>query len=363
MLTSVVVGLPLLFRSLSNQSGTLLFRDVAKQALGLSALVGFYVNFFPMPLLVEVLLQIAIIMFLLLSIGAQGAERSPGQRLVSGCAPVVLGIVGLVVIVWSTVQFVTRWPSLDQREVLQTFGLTIWLPMALFPFLYLFALFAAVEVVLVQVSARNDNVRLIEKLGLWVGFKFSLRAVKMFNGRALTLPPPRDFRSAADHVRDTAARHDDRRVAARDQADTLLALAGVSGMDAGGAQIDRREFHATKEALRWLHTCQSGWYERQGDTFWGAERVDGALQASTQQLLPRSHGIVCQTTPDHRLWRAWRVLPNGWVLGVGATDRSSMFLYSGPSIPVSWPGSGSPWIDAVRETWPVDWDRSDVPIT
>jgi len=33
--------------------------------------------------------------------------------------------------------------------------------------------------------------------------------------------------------------------------------------------------------------------------------------------LPEQHGFVVQTSLDGQKWRAWRVLPSAWVLGMG----------------------------------------------
>ena len=83
------------------------------------------------------------------------------------------------------------------------------------------------------------------------------------------------------------------------------------------------------------------------------------LRPPSRYELPDDHGVVVETTPDRTRWRGWRTLPSGWVLGIGATDRTSEFLYAGPAPPSSWPGDGDVWIDAARQEWPPDWDRND----
>jgi len=359
ILTALVVGLPLLFRALNNKSGGLLLRDVGKEAVSLSAFVGFYVNLSPLPLWAEILLQVVLILLVFTQVAVQRSDPSTGQKALSGCVNFALVAVGLGLIVWSTVRLASQWPTLDQKELILQLFLAVWLPLALFPFLYGFAYLAAVEGILLRVSRLNEGVSWREKAGILMGLSFSLRTAKAFNGVHLQLRGERTFRGAVSHARNVRDDLDRREAKALDQLQSLDALAGVAGADADGAQLDRREFDGTKKALRWLHTCQSGWYERQGNRFWGAERTDDMLRPLSRYGLPDDHGLIVETTPDRTRWRGWRILPSGWVLGIGATDRTSQFLYAGSAPPASWPGEGPEWIDAGRQEWLVDWDRND----
>ncbi|RKS85295.1 hypothetical protein DEU37_2761 [Microbacterium sp. AG790] len=359
ILSALVVGLPLLFRALNNKSGGLLLRNVAKEALGLSAFVAFYVNLSPLPLWAEILLQMVLILLVLMQVAVQRIDPSTGQKAVSGCVNFALVALGIGLITWSTIRLVTEWTTLDQKELFLQLFMAVWLPLALFPFLYGFAYVAAVEGILSRISRLNDDVDWREKAGILVGLSFSLRTAKAFSGPHLRLTGDRTFLGAVDHARNVKDDLDRREAKALDQVQTLDALAGAVGADSTGAQLDRREFNGTKKALRWLHTCQSGWYERQGNRFWGAERTDDMLRPLSRYELPDDHGVVVETTPDRTRWRGWRILPSGWVLGIGATDRTSEFLYAGPARPSSWPGDDDVWIDAARQEWPADWDRND----
>ncbi|MDT0157252.1 hypothetical protein Q9R19_06390 [Microbacterium sp. ARD32] len=359
ILTALVVGLPLMFRALNNKSGGLLLQDVGKEALGFSAFVAFYVNLRPFPLWAEILLQVVLLLLVLMQVAVQRTDPSSGQKALSGCVNFALVAVGIGLMTWSTIRLISDWPTLDQKELFLQLCLAVWLPLSLFPFLYGFAYIAAVEGIILRVSRLNKELSWREKAGILVGLSFSLRTAKAFSGTHLRLTGDRTFRGAVEHARNV--RDDlDRRVAReRDQLQTLDALAGVAGADASGAQLDRREFNGTKKALQWLHTCQAGWYERQGNRFWGAERTDDMLRPTSRYELPDDHSVIVETTPDRTRWRGWRVLPSGWVLGIGATDRTSQFLYAGPAVPTSWPGDGGVWIDAARQEWPVDWGRND----
>ncbi len=157
-LTALVVGLPLLFRALNNNTGGLLLRDVAKEALGLSAIVAFYVNLSPLPLWAEILLQMVLILLVLVQVAVQRIDPSTGQKALSGCVNFALVGVGIGLITWSTIRLLNDWPTHDQKELFLQLCLAVWLPLALFPFLYGFAYLAAVEGILLRVSRLNNEV-------------------------------------------------------------------------------------------------------------------------------------------------------------------------------------------------------------
>lgn len=51
----------------------------------------------------------------------------------------------------------------------------------------------------------------------------------------------------------------------------------------------------------------------------------------TKWDLPAQHGIAVETADDKKKWRAWRRLPFGWVLGIGATGRFGEYRLSRPT--------------------------------
>jgi hypothetical protein len=46
------------------------------------------------------------------------------------------------------------------------------------------------------------------------------------------------------------------------------------------------------------------------------------VQPAERFGLPNAHGILVETTDTGQEWRAWRRLPNGWVLGIGGREAS-----------------------------------------
>lgn len=94
--------------------------------------------------------------------------------------------------------------------------------------------------------------------------------------------------------------------------------------------------------------------------FWD-NLTDRVISPVEKWGLPNQHGIVVETTDDKKKWRAWRRLPSGWVLGIGATSRFGEHRYAGAEPPTTWPGESDEWVDSVIALGPADWDRNDVP--
>lgn len=142
-----------------------------------------------------------------------------------------------------------------------------------------------------------------------------------------------------------------------DRLANLDGFAGQPGADGTGAQLDRREFHGTKEALSFIHTAQALRCERLGERFWD-DLTDMVISPPSKWGLPDQHGIVVETTRDRKKWRAWRTLPSGWVLGIGAAGRFGEYRYSGALPPKTWPGNSDEWVYAARALGP-DRERQD----
>lgn len=355
LLIIVGVGFPLLFRSMNAKTGADIAHQVRREALSLSVLFAFYLNFTPLPLWAElVLLPILALFAMMIGFGTYDARGRPFV----GCSAVVLGLVTASLIVWTTVQTVTNWESLDGRSLMLQLALSVWLPLAMFPFLYVIAFYAATESLLTRFSVLREGMPLRARLGVLVGLRFSVRWAKALNGRYNSVSESTTFREALHAMR--SFREDVERREAREEqrlAD-LKGFAGETGTDGSGAQLDRREFDGTKRALRWIHVTQAGQFERLGNKFWD-DLTDIMLRPVSKYELPEDHGIVVETTRNKDRWRAWRRMPSGSVLGIGSAGRFGEYLYAGAVAPTSWPNDGPEWVDSARADWPPDWERDD----
>jgi hypothetical protein len=129
--------------------------------------------------------------------------------------------------------------------------------------------------------------------------------------------------------------------AERQKAADLVRYAGVKGADAEGRQLDRREFEATRDALEWLATVQSGTYQSKRRYDARARRV---FQPGFMRGLPDEHGINLKVRKDGQAWLAWRRTVTGWLFAVGATGPApNQWFCDGPELPAGYPGSDQAW--------------------
>lgn len=351
------LGFPLLFRAIGATSGYEIVVHIRKETLALSALFVFYLNLETLPLWAELIAQPV---FVFLAVLLAVAQRQENGRQVVGCLTAVLVILGLGLLVWTTVRVVEQWGQIDDVALMLQFALSLWLPFALFPYVYGVAFFAATESLLTRLKWLNKGMPVPVQIGIVAGLHLSVRWAKALTGRYHSVSEARTFRQALhamDDFREDVLRRE-RREAQR--VEDLEAFAGTPGVDGSGAQLDRREFDGTKRALRFIHTAQALRYERQGDRFWD-DLTNMVLEPLDRYELPQDHGVVVETTPDRKAWRAWRRLPSGWVLGIGSAGRIGEFLFSAAHAPTGWPPDGAGWVDAARAEWPADWDRDDGP--
>lgn len=351
----VGVGFPLIFRSLNAKTGVDIARQIRKEALSLSVFFAFYLNFSPLPFWGELILQPAVVLLtVVIGLGPRIERSGP---LVS-CSSVVLGLVGVGLIVWTAVQTAVNWADLDGWNVVLQFAVSVWLPLAMFPFLYGIAFYSATESLLHRFAILREGMPVSARLGVLIGLRLSVRWAKALNGRYNSIAASTSFREALGEMREFREDIERREALERQRLDDLKGFAGEPGVDGTGAQLDRREFHGTKQALRWIHVTQAGRFEQRGNQFWD-DLTDMMLRPVSKYGLPEDHGIVVETTPDKGKWRAWRRMPNGSVLGIGAAGRFGEYFYAEPQAPTSWPGDGPEWVDSARAEWPPDWDRND----
>ncbi|WP_025272271.1 hypothetical protein [Haloglycomyces albus] len=349
------VGFPLLFSSIRAKSGVDIIGHIRRKTLALSTLVLFYLNMESLPLWGELLSQPVVV---LLSVMTAFAQRDEKGRRVVGCFSIPLLLIGLGLIAWTTVQTVTNWDELDWLELLAQLAISVWLPFAMFPYLYVVAFYVATETILKRFLWTNKEMPLRARSGVLVGLHGSVRWAKELTGRYNHVARARSFSGALSEMRDFRNDVTRRETSEADRLADLEGFSGQAGVDATGAQLDRREFDGTKRALQFIHTAQALRYERRGETFWD-DLTDMVVNPVSKWGLPTRHGIVVQTTSDKKKWRAWRRLPSGWVLGIGAAGRFGEYRYAGAEPPTTWPGASEDWIDSATALGPVDWDRND----
>ncbi|HEV2069588.1 MAG TPA: hypothetical protein VGR26_07340 [Acidimicrobiales bacterium] len=143
------------------------------------------------------------------------------------------------------------------------------------------------------------------------------------------------------------------------EAEEFARHAGSHATDENGRMLDRREFRETQRALRWLSTCQTGWYRNRGGRFRPELLATVAPALSSEHGLPPEHGVEMRVDDDGHAWWAWRVTPSGLVLGVGASASAPGPKYPG-EVPMEWtyegnrPPAGPPGEDAAWGEGPFE---------
>lgn len=362
VLIVLTVGFPVLFTTIRAKSGTAILRKIVGETAALSALLAFYINLEPFPLPVELVLQLALLVIVPTRVVA---GTMPNATAVRGCLDVLLVAIGSMILIWTTVRLVVTANERDWTATWMELALSVWLPLSMFGYFYGVAFFAYVETANLRMRRffqppASKRVMVAMVLGLHLRVRWAAAFTGPFQNE---VSRSTSFREALTAMRAFRQEVLHREAREQERQARLTVMAGELGTDGDGAQLDRREFEGTKRALRdMIHTAQEMRYERLGNRYWDDLTEEVILPASRYGL-PDSHGILVEVTADHQRWRAWRRLPNGWVLGVGGKDGSRReFLYSGAEPPTTWPGAPD-WADtAVSLHLPTDWEQDDSPV-
>lgn len=346
------VALPMTFWSMSAKSGGDLFWRVLRGTLGLTALLVFYLDTAPMPLVGELFFQaIATVLVMLQAVSQTKAEFLPAKKL----CDFLLGVMGVFLIVWSTMSVINSPP--DWAEAFRSLLFSFWLPLTLLPFFYVFGFSAVVEVVLGRFKVLQGALTVRRTLAVLVGSQLRLSIIQQLNGRYRNVAQGSGFWEGLQRMKDFRTDLKRREVEEFQRILSLKQNSGRSGLDTNGRHLDRREFDGTKKQLEALWGYQQGQFERLGNRYW--DHLTNLMVDVERHGLPTEHGIVVEVAKNGQVWRAWRHTPGGAVLGTGGAERLSQFYFQGEVQPTGWPGSSPEWVDSTQEEWPPDWRMND----
>lgn len=330
------------------------FRRAALSALSVGALMQFLLNLHTFPFLVELVLQ-PLVTFLLLMQAVAGVESR--TRRVKDLVGWLLAAVGLWVVIATAKGLWNSWRGIDPKQVGLAFALSIWLPLAMLPMVYVLALILGYDTTFRLTSFRNEGKKppMSVKAAILFGLRGDLREVNDLPQHHMeyrAISRSRSFREALGHVRRYERTRERTIEASEIEAARLEWYAGDRGRRTDGTMLDQREFKETKRALRWIQTCHLGRYNDRGRYQKDLMAVVGDL---TQQGLPPEHGVTMRVRKDGQAWYAWRRTLGGYVLGIGMDKgRDNEWLYEGWEPPSGFPGQDRAWGETPYET-PPNW--------
>ncbi|MCY4499615.1 MAG: hypothetical protein OXC14_20320 [Rhodospirillaceae bacterium] len=333
------------------------FRRTVLATVGVAAFVEFFVNLYVMSLPAELIFQIVVA---LPSLVVAVAGQKPDYKSVKAFCERVLAFVGFAFFALAARQVYLDWHQLDARELALDLALPVWLTVGLVPFLYLFSIYVAYDVIFRRISG--------EKAGKASRWRSRLALLSVLHFRADTvrklapywyvtrkLGEAQTFSAARGVVAEFLDALSRREQARLDAEERLRRFSGSQGQDDGGRRLDRREFAETTDALHWLATCQMGWHRNGGRYRRDLLRVLG--NDFTGHGLPKESGITLHVAQDGQSWYAWRRTVTGWCFAIGAAGPPpDQWTYDGPEPPKGFPGKDSSWgdgpfADRVNRNW------------
>lgn len=111
---------------------------------------------------------------------SQGSKSRPVAVFMDG----VLVAIGILLFVTTTITFIAQWKTEDFGLIHKTLWMTIWIPIALLPLIYVGAFLMQVQVIFVMLRFDNGHrrVRPGVKLALFFGLRGSVRPGAAFIG-------------------------------------------------------------------------------------------------------------------------------------------------------------------------------------
>ncbi len=354
------VGLPIIFSTPKIKDGSKLVGRVVRETLGVSALLIFYLGLEPLPLGGELLSQTFITFCVLMS---TVANMKPETKKVGSFFQILTVIAVTGLLGYATTQFIRKWDGYAWDSVIASFGLSIWLPLALLPFIYVFAFYMHCESALAMLKFFNNRQvpKLRTRLGFLLGLHFSTRFAALFTGKwRWEIAHTETFRGSLDVMRKFRSEVRHRAQAEKSRVNVLKQNAGVPGIDDEGLAIDRREFFGTKEALKDLLVYQLA--SKRNEKKYRADLVEIFGNFSKKDL-PEDPEIQLLLRKDMKAWRGWRKTPGGWHFGIGGTPNTDeKWTYFGAEAPDSFPLESHPnWFKESAEA-SNEWQMDDGPI-
>ncbi|MDO8731912.1 MAG: hypothetical protein Q7L55_04975 [Actinomycetota bacterium] len=362
---AVAVGGPLLISVHKFGSGAAMIRRVLVNTLGAAAFLAFFVHLESLALWAEVVVQGVTAILILISVGVSMLPRYARTKQAVRAARILILV---ALFVYTTRTVITEWSASDWSAAAWSLALSVWLPFALLPFLYVSAFLVMASSALKMALFRDGQARHkpMTRLAGYYGFHFSLRLCNEFvSDWRSALGDTHGFREGIAVMKRFrhAVKTRDRNLEA--YAKHMDATEGVSGFDRDGLLLDRHEFHITKERL--------------DDIYWPAranyQDARRGYNAEVLRLLPSlyadglSDEVSLRISRDRQSWMGWRQTPSGWHFGVGGTKNwQEQWQFDGPNPPSGFPQTKNDgwrevfeWKDRRPDPRSPEWSKDDEP--
>ncbi len=321
------------------------FGRAVLKAVGIVALLEYFVTLAKFRLWVELMLQPIVVLFAVAPI----VVKKPGSRTPWHRASTWFFAILMFVMVGHTAR--TLYNSCSKMDwglfvlrAIWPMALVLWVLIVVFGL----AVVASYEHAFLRLDWSRDKVvgAWKPKLGLLLALGLQLRWIhEAAKGGTLHVAHAHSVRSAFQAARSFKAE----RIVEKKREDTyqadLIRYAGSAELDEKGQPRDKREFRETVRALEWLHICQIGWYRRK-PVGYKPDLIERFGDDFTAQGLPIPSGITMVVSDDGQHWYAWRRTLGGHYFAIGASGKPpNQWRYDGPDPPRDFPGIGAEWGD------------------
>ncbi len=350
----VIPGFILMFGATKAATEPGFFRRRAREAVGVSVFLAFYLGVLTLDLPWELLL-VPVLTLLGIYVAAGGTSYVSARA--GNRAGALLAVIVLALLVYTTVRLVQNAGTTDWADLASSLALPVWLTLWALPFVWALSVWLEYDTALGHMRIATTDRRMPWKsvLALVVSFRFRRTALHKFAGRwPRDLVMAKGFREARAVIAKQQAEVKAEAAAKQKAADDLKRYAGAVGEDERGRQLDKREFEATVEALDTLANAHMGWYRNHGNRY-QRDLLEKSGEVYARGL-PTEHGITMHVSNSGQSWYAWRRTPSGLCFAIGAAGPPPyQWFYEGMEPPRGFPKVSHDWSLPPHERGP-NWE-------
>ncbi|MGF7012229.1 hypothetical protein M2145_002880 [Lachnospiraceae bacterium PF1-21] len=175
----VLVGIPVSFKAVSRGTQEHYFRDVLVDNIKLTAIVEFFVGTFTFNIWIELILQPAIVFFVLFQAIPESKEYKNVKKLMDW----ILTIIGFVILIFTIRAACGMYQEIYAIDTIIAFCVPIIFSLLYIPISYLFALCAKYELVFMRMSFKEPEDRKIiikHRIAVLRACKLSIKKMHLF---------------------------------------------------------------------------------------------------------------------------------------------------------------------------------------